>query len=291
MSRVRLATSSYELFTRCRVPPRNQHCLLYTSFRRIHRCDSQFVNPRLHPLMSQSIVVHLGDDQWVSSHLDRHFHGQSNTFMPNSLTVPYRISHWVPDGLPLLSRAHTARPLLLSMNVDYERSKSRATIASAVRASALSIGLPPSRLNLTEQMLNPRDAAILASASTFCLCPTGDSKGFTARFYFSLLHGCLPVRVDGWERDPRRAPPAYPFPELLDWSRLVLDIPLGQVPSLLPRLATMSTDEIESRQRYLRRVAHYFLYDFHAHRHHDAPAALTMTLEMRLGLRSSPPLS
>jgi hypothetical protein len=50
-----------------------------------------------------------------------------------------------------------------------------------------------------QRMAPPAEAQRLALESDFCFCPTGDAKGFTARFYFSLLLGCLPVRVDGWE--------------------------------------------------------------------------------------------
>ena len=31
--------------------------------------------------------------------------------------------------------------------------------------------------------------------TTFCVAPTGDSDGFTQRFYYILAAGCIPVRV------------------------------------------------------------------------------------------------
>jgi len=35
--------------------------------------------------------------------------------------------------------------------------------------------------------------------TTFCVAPTGDSDGFTQRFYYILAAGCIPVGLDtGW---------------------------------------------------------------------------------------------
>jgi hypothetical protein len=44
-------------------------------------------------------------------------------------------------------------------------------------------------------------AALASLGSVFCLCPTGDSAGFTARFFFSIAHRCIPVYVDLWQRN------------------------------------------------------------------------------------------
>ena len=49
-------------------------------------------------------------------------------------------------------------------------------------------------------MLSVRQASHDALTATFCLCPTGDSKGHTARLFHAIVHGCIPIRVDGWER-------------------------------------------------------------------------------------------
>ena len=32
--------------------------------------------------------------------------------------------------------------------------------------------------------------------TTFCVAPTGDSDGFTQRFYYILAAGCIPVGLD-----------------------------------------------------------------------------------------------
>mmetsp|Transcript_18389 Transcript_18389/g.58587 ORF Transcript_18389/g.58587 Transcript_18389/m.58587 type:complete len:364 (+) Transcript_18389:181-1272(+) len=265
-------------------------------------CDSQFVVPlAIHPLLPRSLVVHLGDDTAISHHSKRVL--RNATFLPHSLTVPYRVSQWLPGGganhtVPL--RLCRARPVLVSMNVNYARSSARRKIASALHDSAhdLSVNLSAirdrrqplssGRINLTQSMLSLREAAQLATRSVFCVCPTGDSKGFTARFYFSLLHGCLPIRVDGWGRDPTLAPPAFPFPELIDWQRIVLDVPMRQIDSLLPRLLAMSPSEVDDRLRYLWRVAPLLMYDVDDSRSHsDAPAAFLHVLEKRIRARKT----
>jgi len=51
------------------------------------------------------------------------------------------------------------------------------------------------RVVLAGRMLAPGDAGQLAASSIFCLVPTGDNKGFTARFYFVLLSGTW---LRGW---------------------------------------------------------------------------------------------
>jgi hypothetical protein len=104
-------------------------------------------------------------------------------------------------------------------------------------------------------MMPAMEAARHALDAAFCLCPTGDSKGFTGRFYFSLLHGCLPVRFDGWNRNLSMAETAFPFDRRIDWSRIVLNVHKNESAGLLRRLADMPEDELRSRQRYLQKVA------------------------------------
>eukprot|EP00966_Prymnesium_polylepis_P158747 3669267-Prymnesium_polylepis.1 len=94
----------------------------------------------------------------------------------------------------------------------------RREVARQVLRQARKLQLPRDEVTLgPPTMADPREAAEMALNSTFCLCPTGDSKGFTARFYMALLHGCLPVRIDGYQRNMTIGPPVYPFPHLIDW--------------------------------------------------------------------------
>tara|TARA_B100000795_G_scaffold268010_1_gene254069 strand:+ start:1129 stop:1350 length:222 start_codon:yes stop_codon:yes gene_type:complete len=44
--------------------------------------------------------------------------------------------------------------------------------------------------------LSARDTMERMRGTTFCVAPTGDSDGFTQRFYYILAAGCIPVRVE-----------------------------------------------------------------------------------------------
>lgn len=252
-----------------------RHVFLFT-------CDSQFVNIDLHPLLRHSLVVHLGDDEFAG---DPRVRGSKlkRLHLPNGLIVPYRVSHWMPFGFSPLTAAGPRR-VLLSMNVNIERHLIRKQIVSHVRAAAARMDIPGDRLVLASSMMSPPEAVELVRSSTFCLCPTGDSKGFTARFYFTLLHGCLPVRVDGWARNTTATPATYPFAQLINWDRIVIDVPPDRLDTLLPRLARMPASELEDRQNYLRHVAHWLLFDHDQHAHHDASAAVIHTIQQRLGI-------
>ena len=257
-------------------------------------CDSQFVNIDLHEHLRTSLVVHLGDDAYHSSPAPINYVQLRNVHhMPEGLIVPYRVSQWMPFGFNRSSFVGP-RPLLLSMNVNMERHPVRRKVAAAIREAASSLNVSThaagGRLLLTSRMQGPHRAAQVALSSTFCLCPTGDSKGFTARFYFSLLHGCIAIRVDGYRRDATIAAPTYPFPQLIDWSRLIIDMRPDEAPTLLPRLLAMSEREIEKRQSYLQHVAHWLLFDNEEHAHHDASAAVIHAIQSRVfGRRNATP--
>ena len=96
-----------------------------TAGRHIFFCtvDSQFVylgggGPWAPPgVEQQSIWVHLGDDHFTNflgprhspSHTPPTAHGFA---IPNGLTVPYRISHWLPFGFPPPSHSKNVRVAL-----------------------------------------------------------------------------------------------------------------------------------------------------------------------------------
>ena len=122
------------------------------------------------------------------------------------------------------------------------------------------ISLPEQRKLGDERMMGPRAAAEYALASTFCLCPTGDSKGFTARFYFSIVHRCLPVRFDGYHRGLQPGDTAYPFPRHIDWAGIVVTAPDNANGTLLDVLLAMPKDEVAARQARLRQVAPLLMY-------------------------------
>ena len=135
--------------------------------------DGQFVNLDLHRHLKSSIVVHLGDDLWAGSQHDPQF--RHSHYLSQSMSVPYRVSQWLPLGMPSVPSAH-ARPTLLSMNVNMKRSSARGAVSTMVLAAADALNAR-SAVQVTTTMLHPHEAVSLANASTFCLCPTGDSKG------------------------------------------------------------------------------------------------------------------
>ena len=58
--------------------------------------------------------------------------------------------------------------------------------------------------------------------TTFCVAPTGDSDGFTQRFYYIVAAGCIPVRVDTYYPSLKFGKVAWPFKQTIEWHRAVL---------------------------------------------------------------------
>ena len=71
----------------------SRHVILFT-------CDSQFVNIELHPLLKESLIVHLGDDAFASSPTMHNYVGlqRAKNLLRNAVVVPYRVSQWLPFG-------------------------------------------------------------------------------------------------------------------------------------------------------------------------------------------------
>jgi hypothetical protein len=205
----------------------SRHLCLWTT-------DADFVLPtvrRLEPILrdpiQRAIFVHLGDDHWRSRPYLVDGRQRVFGYMPRDIVVPHRVSHWLPFGFP--PTRSPPRRLLLSANFDLGRHLVRKQFASALAHSAL-------KLNLSARVAVPRvalrgrwrsqgspaarlrvrsvsEAAEEALSSVFCICPTGDSKGLSARFYFAIVHGCIPVRVDGCELSHNSDPAGVrPFP-------------------------------------------------------------------------------
>ena len=63
--------------------------------------------------------------------------------------------------------------------------------------------------------------------TTFCVAPTGDSDGFTQRFYYIIAAGCIPVRVDTYYSDRSFGRVAWPFKQTVQWKKAVLLLPPG----------------------------------------------------------------
>ena len=219
--------------------------------------------------------------------------GRTGVRLPNALSVPYRVSQWVAP--PPAGAAPPPRRFLLSANLNNHRASCRAKLGAAIEAAAKASN-DTDRVLISHSMLNPAEATDVARASTFCVCATGDAKGFTARFYFSLAAGCLPVFVDCWTRNLTLAELALPYPSLLNWSALVVvppnsvGVPTGvgvRGADVLRLVREIPEAEVARRQRYLHSVAHWLAYDLEPSSEHprhdrrDAPAALIRELELR----------
>jgi len=174
--------------------------------------------------LAAAIWVHLGDDHWrsLASMRQRRTPIAGDRYMPRDIVVPYRVSHWLPLGFPprlpaeqLHHQPQSPSPpstLLLHANVNARRHPSRGRFLSDLARAAARRGvsgrilLPGTsrervRGKTGGMTADVRQASAQAMGSDFCLCPTGDAKGHTARLYHSIVHGCIPVRVDGWERN------------------------------------------------------------------------------------------
>ena len=185
-----------------------------TASRHVFFCsvDSQFVLAR--PASNRSLWVHLGDENQV-----RLLHRTTVHRVPfNGLTIPYRVGHWIAPDL-LATPLKRDRTVFIYYNTNLQRHVVRLMLY--VRLALLN----RSDVVLEKKINTPLEAARRASDSRFCLCPTGDSTGFTARLYFSLVHGCTPVWIDGWQRNIGWDDLALPFKKSIDWRRLVVYMP------------------------------------------------------------------
>lgn len=63
---------------------------------------------------------------------------------------------------------------------------------------------------------------------------------FTARFYFSLIHGCIPVWIDTYNRNLKFNDLALPFKKSLHWNKLMVHVKYGH--PILPRLERFHVD-------------------------------------------------
>lgn len=93
--------------------------------------------------------------------------------------------------------------------------------------------------------------------SKFCIAPAGDSASFCARFYFALLSGCIPVRIDTYGSND-----SYPYvgkEESLD--QLVINVSPRQLIShgLINILKNVS--DVEDRLARISRIRNYLKFD------------------------------
>lgn len=277
--------------------------------------------------------VHLGDTLHTKSQMSaaggagaaagaaaQHF----GNHLRNSITVPHRTSQWLPLGFP--PRPRPAKSLLLYGNINVDKvimgQRRRKMFADGLENASRSLNVVD-RVRLSwikvkpaicftragqtgpwrrycprtgdeADLRTPTAAATAAMRSRFCLCPSGDILGFTARLFFSVIHECIPVVVDLWDRTlgarhGGQASPvlSFPFPLSIDWSRFVVQRAFddGVAHSVLRHLVAMPEAEYESRLSYMRSIAHWLVYDGLAGAARGAEAALVRELEARVRKR------
>jgi hypothetical protein len=127
------------------------------------------------------------------------------------------MDQWCLQYLPTVPAWSTRRRFAVA-NVNGGRHPGR------VRIIQTCLAVPGCTANIRKQ-LNVAAAVRMALNTKFILAPTGDAKGFTARFYFALLHGATPVFIDLWERNLRFDQLRLPFMSQLNWSKLMIFIP------------------------------------------------------------------
>lgn len=260
-----------------------------------HTVDGQMLPPKLPPPLLNATWVHLGDTTFnklgpcVFAERIRRRGCANVSHFANSLTVPHRTSQWMPLGFP---PPRPKKSLLLFANLNADKR----TLGKLLRKRlALSLAAEASSLNLSAQLhmnlvgvrtegttkLDAASGAATALRSHFCLCPSGDIVGFTARLFFSIIHRCIPVYVDLFPRTLTVEELAFPFPSTIDWQRVVLVRPLDSAAGLLRDLASMPAAELEARHRYADSIASFLVYDTPGLEQRDAPAAFITELERR----------
>ena len=273
-----------------------RHIFLYSA-------DSVFLDVPI-PHFEESIVVHLGDDLWSASgclglcqHIlegeqplwERQKRFSRSVVVPHRQMYPLQSLEWSPSA---------SRPILLHASFAEGRQAVRNRLLKAVEAQEK---LMPGRFDLSgDQIVSLDVASESALNATFCLAPVGDSNGFCGRFYAALLHGCIPVRIDAYRRVPadQNDDPAYPFPSLIDWDSIVININTTEsegdlFDTLVPRLIALEP-RAEKARRYLHKVRHLLAYDLarqvrSASNEPDAASAALYEIAAKLELK--PPLT
>ncbi len=101
--------------------------------------------------------------------------------------------------------------------------------------------------------------------TTFCVAPTGDSDGFTQRFYYILAAGCIPVRVDTYYPQLSFGRVGWPFKQTIQWHKAAVLLPPDRLKrdGLLPTLRNISADQVERMREYISRVVRpHVLFDY-----------------------------
>lgn len=133
---------------------------------------------------------------------------------------------------------------------------------------------------------HPFRPSIRRQRAVFCIAPTGDSDGFTQRFYYILSAGCIPVRVDTYYPSLSFGRVAWPFKQTIEWHKAVLLLPPDRLKAIgvVPFLANISLARIAEMQAYIERVVRpHILFDYQG----SAPDAFSAFLTELVHLSKS----
>lgn len=164
---------------------------------------------------------------------------------------------------PHVLRAQRTTRIFLQMNPS--RNAIRKVLADQLRDQ-------PGVKLVEHLMASPAAALEEMRRAVLCVAPAGDSSSFCVRFYFALLSGCIPVRVDTYG-----AVDSYPYTGALTdhlWPRVVVRV----VPEQLKRVGLVAllanVSDVPQRLRDVRAIRDALVYNARG----DAPDAFSMVL-------------
>ena len=216
---------------------------------------------------------------------------------PIDVSVPYLVSLPKPP-----SDAPPPRDTFVFLMASPSRNKVRVEVARQLREARdraagafASFGAAAGRrIELYETDPRKENAMPLSAEATmaqmrrtvFCVAPTGDSDGFTQRFYYIIAAGCIPVRVDTYYSALSFRRVAWPSKQTVDWRKAVVLLPPARLRrnGLLPTLANISAERVREMQAYIQTVVRpAVLFDYRG----GAPDAFSAFLEELLHLSAT----
>jgi hypothetical protein len=127
--------------------------------------------------------------------------------------------------------------------------------------------------NLTSKATFPsrRTFHALYRRTIFCPIPSGDVP-HVSRFFHAVLCGCIPVMLTYNASTPGHTSfhqaggasylDSYPFVDLIDYRRAVVEVPFEFVDIIVEVLASIPQSIVRAKQSYLREVRSVFTHDF-----------------------------
>ena len=202
------------------------------------------------------------DSMFMPSFLKYSMVGHTGSGYVNGLDVP--MPYLVSAPPSAIYAPSTRRTNFIFLMASPSRNKVRSEVARQLRAARASADPTGGRgkielyeTDVTKPMtLGAAETLDRMRATTFCIAPTGDSDGFTQRFYFILASGCIPVRIDTYYSDYSFGRVAWPFKQTIQWKKAAILIPPHKLrrDGLLPTLANISEVQIERMREYITRV-------------------------------------